>query len=393
MAAQAAIYLPMEDADLRKVFPNATTDRSLIRRASYYEVELNGETVRFNVMPKQEIPGHLLGLQSYVQSLPDPEDQKTAVIQAARKVRTVFGLLAQSEFVDNAAIWESLLRIAQRFDGFLFVYSSVILSDSTVAVGPLLATLRDDESSATDEADDEDEDDDDEEFPPPTAERVAERALVMCAVVCRGFLESDAGNASAETFRQSVVDWLDEMGLAGELEEHECQLLQAPLGTADPQAVVNATWSSEGLAVLAWALDYYDLPAYDQPVMPIEVSQSLGFRTDEALELLADAELLPFEEITALQASILAAHWWLRQYRLKPEPMDFTEFVRTAWFGPLSLEGLRLVDGDLAIGDVSIHRATDQERAHCASILQERHKALNWLAGWDAVYSEVDTPT
>jgi hypothetical protein len=125
----------------------------------------------------------------------------------------------------------------------------------------------------------------------------------------------------------------------------------------------------------------------------MEVAQQSGFLAEDALDAVVEAELLPAEEIQSLQASMLTAHWRLRQFGLQPEHIDFAEFVKTAWWGPLSLEGLRLVDGDLAIGDVAISRATDEDLSRCASIVLERHRALNWLAGWDKLYSEVDTST
>jgi hypothetical protein len=235
-------------------------------------------------------------------------------------------------------------------------------------------------------------DQDDEVLRPPTAERVARRALAMCAVVCRGFLEADAGDAGAEDFRQRVIRWLDDVNVSAELEEHERELLHTPLGGVDQRAVINATWLAEGLAVLAWALGTMDLPPYDDSVDPAEVADTLGFMGDQAREVIQSA-LVDAEAIEAFQSSILTAHWRLRQYGLQPEKLDFTAFVKTAWFGPLSLDGLRLVDGDLAIGDEPISQASEEACSHCQSIVQERHRAANWLAGWGEPYSEVDTST
>ena len=95
--------------------------------------------------------------------------------------------------------------------------------------------------------------DDSEEDPwrPPTPRRVAARALVMSAVVCRGFIETDAGEAEAEALRVRVVEWLGRIGVTDEAEPRELAMLNAPLGTLAPQQAIDAGWLSEGLAVLA----------------------------------------------------------------------------------------------------------------------------------------------
>jgi hypothetical protein len=135
--ANAAIYLPVEEVDLRQVFPQAKTDKSLFRKASYFDVELNGEVVRFNVMPKHEVPGHLNGLRGYLTSLPDEATRKSHAAMYAQQMRTVLGLSAPSEFDENPAVWQSLFQIADRFDGLVFAYNSLVLANGAVLVGPL----------------------------------------------------------------------------------------------------------------------------------------------------------------------------------------------------------------------------------------------------------------
>ena len=74
--------------------------------------------------------------------------------------------------------------------------------------------------------------------------------------------------------------------------------------------------------------------------------------------------------------------------------MDFVEFAKKSWFGPLELHGLRFVENDLAIGDKPIkYRASEESWQECLSIAQERHRAANWLYGQAEIYSEVTTDT
>jgi hypothetical protein len=240
----------------------------------------------------------------------------------------------------------------------------------------------------------EDEDDDYPDPVPPTPLRVARRALAMCAVTCRASLERGAGNPTAEGIYAQLGPWLRGLDLESELEPHEAQLIAAPLGTLSPQQAINGTWLAEGLAVLAWALGRHELSAYDEGEDPPPLTDSLGFlNEDDAPALLASPRLRPAAEIEAYAASVLTLHWRLRDFGLRPQPMDFAKFVREAKWGPLTLEGLRLADGDLAIGANPIAKAPADHVRYCQSIAQERHRAANWLLGYESVYSEVDTST
>ena len=383
MPAQAAIYLPLADPDLARVFPKARSDKGLFRKATYFELDLGGDKVRLGLMPRADIPRHLQGFRGYVATLPGSAAARAAATERLLRTQSVLGLRTTAEFEHNAAIRPALLAIAGAFGGFVFVDDGIVLADGTELIGPL---------GSGDEDDDEDEDVDEAPVP-PTPLRVAQRALVLCAVSCRGFIEDGAGDEGAEGLAVRLLPWLREQGLAGELEPHEADLLATKLGALDPQARTNATWRSEGLAVLAWALGRHGLPAYDEQVDPREVAESLGFLEDGAGALLAAPRLRPQAELDAYRHAVFSLHWRLRQFGIDGKAMDFAEFAGRAWFGPMSLEGLRLIERDLAIGAVPIARAGRDDYRRCASTAQERHQAANWLHGYGAVYSDVDTST
>jgi hypothetical protein len=63
-----------------------------------------------------------------------------------------------------------------------------------------------------------------------------------------------------------------------------------------------------------------------------------------------------------------------------------------AW-GPLTLSDVSLIDGDLAIRGERIDRIPEDWYHRALSIARERHKAFNWLLGFDPVYSWVEAPT
>lgn len=226
---------------------------------------------------------------------------------------------------------------------------------------------------------------------PPSARRVAERALVMSIVTCRGFVEQDRDAASE--FWGGVRSWFETLGLSGEVEPWEKQVIECPLGRLDAQLQANSTWLCEGLTVLAWALGRFALLPHDQAVVAAEVSEALGFRVPKEGTVLASPRLRTPEEISALSNRMFAVHWRLRDFNLSKRQMNFKSFSETAWFGPLDIEGVRLIADDLAIGDAPIGSAKPNRFRECLSIAVERHRAANWLLGHAAVYSETDTST
>jgi hypothetical protein len=108
-----------------------------LRAASYFDVPLDGETVRFNIMPRDRVAQHLTGFQNYIASLPDEVERKRDASQAIQQTRTVLGLVAASDFTGNHAIWQSLFKIADAFDGYVFVHDSILLPNGAVIVGPM----------------------------------------------------------------------------------------------------------------------------------------------------------------------------------------------------------------------------------------------------------------
>jgi hypothetical protein len=145
--------------------------------------------------------------------------------------------------------------------------------------------------------------------------------------------------------------------------------------------------------VLAWALNCFDLPKYDEMIDPQAVVNSLSFLNNEAKKLLTSPNLRTSDEFAQYAARMFALHWRLREFHLNSNKMDFQNFAKEAWFGPLDIEGLRLIDNDLAIGQYEISQAPDEDFWKCMSIANERHQAANWLIGYEEIYSEVDTGT
>ncbi len=228
---------------------------------------------------------------------------------------------------------------------------------------------------------------------PPSPQRIARRGLVLAAVVCRSALEDSAGDPKAEAFRRDVVAWLDAAGAVAEAEPGEASRLQAPLGTLTERQVIDASWRGEGLGVLAWALGRCELPAYDTTVKSPDVADRLGFMERAGSELVREARLRDPHVIEQLADRLLALHWRLREFSLRPAAMDFVAFARTAYFGPQDVEGLRLAANDLAIHGRPLMDVPERRWRECLSIARERQQAANWLAGQQVLYSEVTCDT
>lgn len=109
---------------------------------------------------------------------------------------------------------------------------------------------------------------------------------------------------------------------------------------------------------------------------------------------MANPALRPRAEIATLRNQLFALHWRLRNFSLKPSVMDFAEFARTCWFGPLEIACLPLIDGDLALRGERLDRASHDVFSTAQSAAQERHQAVNWL--WEGpvdAYSEASVAT
>jgi hypothetical protein len=216
---------------------------------------------------------------------------------------------------------------------------------------------------------------------------------VLSAVSCRALIEEDLDKPGAEELRKDVVEWLTRIGVASEMEQSEAAVLSTPLGSLDKKTTVDATWMSEGMVVLAWALGCVSLPAFYAECEPSEVANAMGFLGEQKTTVLRRPQLRDSGEISIAEETYLTLHWRLRQFDIEPGPMDFAAYVSSCKWGPLRLDQLELCEGDLAVEGVRIDRLDYGTFRRILSIVQERHRAFNWLIGWNSVYSQVTTDT
>jgi len=243
----------------------------------------------------------------------------------------------------------------------------------------------------------------------PSAQRVARRAHILALLAYRASLEGLAGQEKYEGLHAKLPQWIEKLGLANECEQTELDLIRASLGKADERLAIDAQWREEGLAVLAWALNRFELPPYDQPVKEATAGASIGFSeerlaaldTSMAEKSIAEAQLRSANEIDRYAVHATLVNWRLRSYSLSEDPtgverkgMNFAGYLREhPSFKESWLNGLRLKDKDLTIGGVALGDAKPADVEICEGTAVERQIAALWLRGDAAVYSQIDPAT
>lgn len=216
-------------------------------------------------------------------------------------------------------------------------------------------------------------------------EAAAIRATLCLAVAMRGLLEGDAGGedqAEADTMRDQLREGLcREDRLWGGLDPAERELLETPVGDADPSLADDAIWAAEFGQSLLWALERRDLPAHDEQEHPFKVAKSVGVISNVGgipsnWLLLRSPRLREVSEIRALQGRLAAIRARLEHYAADPESrVDFVELAA-------SLADVREVPmraGDLAIGDEPLWNADPGAVANALVVAGERQAGVDWL--------------
>jgi hypothetical protein len=110
-------------------------------------------------------------------------------------------------------------------------------------------------------------------MPGPSASQVADRALVLYALVRRGYIEHVVASTDgdplrvrqAEAAREETDRWLERESVAPALTDVERRLLAAPAGSWPSEATADAMWRKESLGTLLWALHHLnEVPSYQR---------------------------------------------------------------------------------------------------------------------------------
>lgn len=301
-------------------------------------------------------------------------------LSMVRELRMAVAIMADAPIQSTAGdeLFRLAFKVAAAADGFVIDLGEgcVWSADGRLLASTLAAASDDDEAV--------------EDCDPPHMDRVAMRTVALVAVAARALCDDLDG---AGDTRSTILAWVEGLGAMPEFETDERRIIETPASALPSADRVNGSWRVEGAAVLAWALGLIDLPAHDEPIDPGDLITALGeFDAERTVGVLAGATLRPPEELQLLAARQLAVHWRLREQSVRPEAIDFAELARTAWFGPLEITGLRLVDGDLAVDGRTLSDADPALVQRTISTVAERHLAANWLLD-GGIYSDTDTST
>ena len=388
MPGNAALYAPTTQlpspADVRAIVPDArvfASSESGADKNPRFVIAWPDLKVTLSQMPGDKLASHLEGFAGYVRQRCDV--QAPELLSRIEGMKLCLGVLIEPGFDEENRAEAFLLALTGALEGVCFVGGTVFSPE-----GEPLASPRPVEGG-----DEEEDEEASEPAEPPSASRVAHRALVLGALSARASLEGDEGGDREER-RRWLVGRVAELGLGPELEPEERDVLATPVGELSDKRTIELSWRSEGLAVLAWALGLRELPSHDQLAATWElIQQDLRLLSPKPTPVLVEPRLRAPEELKRMERRLLAVHWRLREYLIRPGTMNLREFARTAWFGPLELEGIPLAEDDLAVEGMPLARAAKQRVWECQSIALERHQAINWLLGQHRRYSRVDTST
>jgi len=155
--------------------------------------------------------------------------------------------------------------------------------------------------------------------------------------------------------RNDIINWLKDEGLWNELSPTELAYLLAQVHTE--KQTVDASWRSEALIVLLWAIQKVEkLPAPNEQC-DTSILQELipPFADTSAEQFIASAECRSEKALQEMANELMHLHWQARDAQIHSKP-------------PLP--------------HVDIE------------IIQERHHAINWVIGYDGLpWDEVTTDT
>ncbi|MDP9356132.1 MAG: DUF4272 domain-containing protein [Chloroflexota bacterium] len=232
---------------------------------------------------------------------------------------------------------------------------------------------------------------------------VAARVIVLAAVCHRAYLERAEGDDGAddpEAERFDLVAWLRTEGLDPIASPVERHLLQTRLGRLGSDETDAASWQTEALAALAWAMGILEaLPPYHIPVDPGPLLDAMPSPWDKTGPFRTGVRLRPEEEIAAERERAELWHWRATMVDLLLEARGKEAQRLGAVIREVAGEAARagIVDhvtaGDFTVDGRPYRDLAGEALDVATAIAAERHRALNWLCGfgmdWDTVPTDV----
>lgn len=229
----------------------------------------------------------------------------------------------------------------------------------------------------------------------------AERALILSAVCRRAFLEErpeEVAGDDVEGERFDLVAWLRAEGLDSGATDGERRLLDARVGGLSPDDAAEASWRTEALVALGWALDLLpEMAPYDAAADPTSVLTAVPAPWSPTTAWRRDARLRSESVIAAERERAELWHWRAETEELFADA-EADEAERAAVAAAVREVAAEARDGGILphlIGDDfpalgAPYGALDVDAvAELGIIAAERVRALNWLCGFGSGWDDV----
>lgn len=136
MIEACALYFPLEKLPLKSVFPNGRSDGGLLRSPTWFEYETGDGVVRLNLR-HEDLAEHLRGFRGYVAQLPNDGAARAEAQRLINRTKSAVGVVLLHPVSPDSRLFSSLISLIQRFDGFMFVFDSILLPNGSFLVGPM----------------------------------------------------------------------------------------------------------------------------------------------------------------------------------------------------------------------------------------------------------------
>lgn len=234
-----------------------------------------------------------------------------------------------------------------------------------------------------------------------SAGEAAERLVVLGAVCRRAFLEDRPGDVSDEepaAERFDLLGWLRSEGLETAVVPSERRVLEAGVGRLEPEVAGAASWRSEGMVALGWALGLVEaMPTYEGAADPAALLAVVPAPWEATASLRSGACLRREEEIAAERERAELWHWRAETADLLADATGSEREELMAVIRDVTREAVAAGLIAALAGDDFVARGHPYRDLHPAALEElgavaaERHRALNWLCGFGATWDDVPT--
>lgn len=345
MIENCALYFPRAKVNVPEVLEGVAHDGGLFRAPSWFQFETAEAQVRLNVK-RDGMAEHLAGFEGYLRSIGAPTEVEARAVALVRTMKSTMGVVLSNPIEIDSEAFAALMALADHFDGFVFVYDSILLPDGSALIGP----LTEDEDDAPEPIDVAGlvHEGPTEGIDPALVERreAIYRRLGEAGFSCARWLPFEteprvlrpaselaarymaletvflwASEAGAHLADARLKDYAARSDLLAAMTEGERAIFGLARNAARAQHGGAVGWRLENMWALAWVLGFAHEPEVDCGQIPEGIVN--GLFSDFGLGLDADVIALqtardprPVDEVAALEELFYCAHNAVRSAQL-----------------------------------------------------------------------------